>query len=65
MSDNTSEIIDEAVQGLEGLLAIAPSIIAIINTIKTNGSITLDQMNALMATRQAAVIQADKALSGG
>jgi hypothetical protein len=62
---NTEKTIDEVIQGLEGLIAIAPSVIAIIQTVKTNGSISLDQMNALMATRQAAVAEADAALSGG
>ena len=62
---STEKTINQVTDILEGLLAVAPSVIAIINTIKTNGSITLDQMNALMETRQAAVAEADKALSGG
>jgi hypothetical protein len=62
---NTEKTIDEVIQGLEGLISIAPSIIAIIQTVKTNGSISLDQMNALMGTRQAAVAEADAALNGG
>jgi hypothetical protein len=62
---STDKTIAEVIQGLEGLVAVMPSVISIIQTIQTNGSITLDQMNALMATRQAAVADADKALSGG
>jgi len=62
---SSQKTIDEVIQGLEGLIAIAPSVIAIIQTVKTNGSISLDQMNALMATRQGAVAEADAALSGG
>ena len=64
MADSTQTDIDLAVTALTGLIGVAPQIIAIINTIKSNGQITLDEMNQLMATRQAAVAAADKALSG-
>lgn len=64
MSNSTENTINDVVQALEGLVAIAPSIIAIVNTIKTNGSITLDEMNSLMATRKAAVAEADQKLGG-
>jgi hypothetical protein len=64
MSNSTENTINDVVQALEGLVAIAPSIIAIVNTIKTNGSITLDEMNQLMATRKAAVAEADQKLGG-
>ncbi len=64
MSNSTENTINDVVQALEGLVAVAPSIIAIVNTIKTNGAITLDEMNQLMATRQAAVAEADQKLGG-
>lgn len=61
---STEKTVNDVVIALEGLVSVAPSIIAIINTIKSNGSITLDEMNQLMATRHAAVVEAEQKLGG-
>jgi hypothetical protein len=65
MSNNTTEkTIDDIVHALTAVAAVAPSIIAIVNTVKANGSITLAELQALQATRHDAVAEADKALGG-
>lgn len=61
---DTEKTIDDVVEALTALVAVAPSIISIVNTIKTEGSISLADLKALQSTRQAAIAEADKALSG-
>lgn len=63
-TSNTDTVTQDIITALTGLISVAPQIISIVNTIKSNGSITLDEMNAIMGTRQAAVAEADKALEG-
>lgn len=63
-TDKTTQTIDEVVTALTALVSVAPSIIAIVNAIKQNGAVSLADLEALQATRQAAVEEASKALTG-
>lgn len=65
MSSNTTEkTVSDVLLALEGIVEVAPALVQIISTIKNNGQITLDELNQIMATRQAAVAAADTALTG-
>jgi len=62
---STQNTVDDIVAALTGLIKVAPDVIAIINTIKTEGSISLETLQKLQAERQAAFTEAEAALTSG